>query len=260
VDSQPIRQAIILAGGFGTRLQAVLRDVPKPLAPVRGFPFIHYVLRWLEASGIERVIGCTGYLADKMEAGFRTYRGALEMKFLREDSPLGTGGAIYRALGEVERGGVFVLNGDTYFPADLTEFQREAERLGGPFAIALRCVPDVSRFGAVQLEGGRIVAMNEKGLRGPGLVNAGLYLLPHDLWQALPMPVVFSWEVDLMEPKAPLLGTAGVVLSATFLDIGTPESYGEAESVLPRLPGDAEAGSLHPVEDASMSEGEFKDV
>jgi NDP-sugar pyrophosphorylase family protein len=78
--------------------------------------------------------------------------------------------------------------------------------------------------------------MNEKGRSGPGLVNAGLYLLPNDLWQQVPMPGVFSWETDLMEPKAPVLGAAGVVLDAPFLDIGTPESYGEAESVLPLLP------------------------
>jgi D-glycero-alpha-D-manno-heptose 1-phosphate guanylyltransferase len=243
VDSQRIKQAIILAGGFGTRLQAVLRDVPKPLAPVRGFPFIHYVLHWLEESGVERVIGCTGYLADKMEDGFRSYEGALEMKFLREESPLGTGGAIYRALSEVAPGGVFVLNGDTYFPARLAEFQQKAERLGGPFAIALRRVGDTARFGAVELDGGRIVAMNEKARRGPGVVNAGLYLLPHDLGQTMPMPGVFSWEVDLMQPKAPVLGAAGVVLDAPFLDIGTPESYGEAERILPLLSGDAGVGS-----------------
>jgi D-glycero-alpha-D-manno-heptose 1-phosphate guanylyltransferase len=237
VDSQRIRQAIILAGGFGTRLQTVLRDVPKPLAPVRGLPFIHYVLHWLEECGIEHVIGCTGYLADKMEAGFLSYAGGLEMTFLREDTPLGTGGAIYRALREAECGGVFALNGDTYFPADLNAFQLEAERFGGRLAIALRRVPDTSRFGAVELEGGRIATMNEKGRSGPGLVNAGLYLLPHDLWQRIPMPGVFSWETDLVQPMAPVLGAVGVILDAPFLDIGTPESYGEAEHVLPILPG-----------------------
>ena len=237
MDSQQIRQAIILAGGFGTRLQTVLRDVPKPLAPVRGLPFIHYVLHWLEECGIEHVIGCTGYLADKMEAGFLSYAGGLEMTFLREDTPLGTGGAIYRALREAECGGVFALNGDTYFPADLNAFQLEAERFGGRLAIALRRVPDTSRFGAVELEGGRIATMNEKGRSGPGLVNAGLYLLPHDLWQRIPMPGVFSWETDLVQPMAPVLGAVGVILDAPFLDIGTPESYGEAEHVLPILPG-----------------------
>ena len=237
MDSQRIRQAIILAGGFGTRLQTVLRDVPKPLAPVRGLPFIHYVLHWLEECGIEHVIVCTGYLADKMEAGFLSYAGGLEMTFLREDTPLGTGGAIYRALREAECGGVFALNGDTYFPADLNAFQLEAERFGGRLAIALRRVPDTSRFGAVELEGGRIATMNEKGRSGPGLVNAGLYLLPHDLWQRIPMPGVFSWETDLVQPMAPVLGAVGVILDAPFLDIGTPESYGEAEHVLPILPG-----------------------
>ena len=241
MDSRRIRQAIVLAGGFGTRLQAVLRDVPKPLAPVRGLPFVHYILRWLEESGVQRVIASTGYLADKMEAGFRSYSGGLKMTFLREESPLGTGGAIYRALREASDGGVFALNGDTYFPADLNLFRREAERLGGPFAIALRRLPDVSRYGAVDVDNGRIIAMNEKGRSGAGLVNAGLYLLPADLWRRVPMPEVFSWETDFMQPKASSLGAAGVVLDAPFLDIGTPESYGLAETVLPRLTGDVPA-------------------
>lgn len=241
--SQRVTQAIILAGGFGTRLQAVLPGVPKPLAPVRGRPFIHYVLRWLEASGVERVIGCTGHLADQMEAGFLSYGGALNMRFLREDSPLGTGGAIYRALGDADPGSVFALNGDTYFPADLNAFQQEAVRIGGPLAIALRRVPDTSRFGAVELRDGRIAAMNEKGRSGPGLVNAGLYLLPVDLRRTMPMPEVFSWETDFMQPKSAALGAAGVVLDALFLDIGTPESYAEAETILPVLPGEAQARS-----------------
>lgn len=235
MDRQQISRAIILAGGFGTRLQTVLPNLPKPLAPVRGLPFIHYILRWLEQSGVKHVIACTGYLADKMEAGFRSYSGRLEMTFLREESPLGTGGAIYRALREAGVGGAFALNGDTYFPADLCRFQQEAERLGSFFAIALRRLPDVSRYGAVDLDGGHILAMNEKGRSGPGLVNAGLYLLPADLPQRTPMPDVFSWETDLMQLKVPLLGAAGVVLEAPFLDIGTPESYAEAETVLPRI-------------------------
>ncbi len=243
MDSPRIRQAIILAGGFGTRLQAVLRDVPKPLAPVRGVPFIHYVLHWLEESGVNRVVACTGYLADKMEAGFRSYAGSLSLTFLREESPLGTGGAIYRALGEADRGGVFALNGDTYFPANLDRFQQQAELTGGPFAIALRRVPDTSRFGAVEIEDGRILGMNEKGRSGPGLVNAGLYILPNDLSRTLPMPGVFSWETDLMQPNAPNLGAAGVVLDAPFLDIGTPESYAEADAILPMLGGDGDRRS-----------------
>jgi D-glycero-alpha-D-manno-heptose 1-phosphate guanylyltransferase len=77
--------------------------------------------------------------------------------------------------------------------------------------------------------------MNEKARSGPGLVNAGLYLLPNDLWQTMPMPDVFSWETDFMQPMVPKLGAAGVVIDAPFLDIGTPESYREAEYVLPLI-------------------------
>jgi len=237
MDGQRVEQAIILAGGFGTRLRTILPDLPKPLAPVHGVPFIHYVLRWLEQNGVARIIACTGHLAEKMEAGFRSYGGRLQMTFQREDSPLGTGGAIYRALHEAGAGSAFALNGDTYFPADLHHFQAEARRLGGPFAVALRRLPDVSRYGAVDVDSGRILAMNEKGRQGPGLVNAGLYLLPGDLWRRFPMPDVFSWETDFLQPRAALLGPAGIALDAPFLDIGTPESYRETDTVLPPFSG-----------------------
>ena len=94
---------------------------------------------------------------------------------------------------------------------------------------------DTSRYGAVDLDQGLIARVNEKGRSGPGLVNAGLYLLPSELWRSVPMPAVFSWELDFLQPLAPALGTAGVVLDAPFLDIGTPSSYARAESILPEL-------------------------
>ena len=87
----------------------------------------------------------------------------------------------------------------------------------------------------MELEQGLIARVNEKGRSGPGLVNAGLYLLPSELWRSVPMPDVFSWELDFLQPLAPALGTAGVVLDAPFLDIGTPASYARAESILPDL-------------------------
>jgi len=186
VDRGPVTEAIVLAGGFGTRLRSVLGEMPKILAPVRGVAFVHYVLRWLESQGIERVTA-------------------------------------------------FIVNGDTYFPADLAAFQAAAQRLDIKLAVALRRLEDTSRYGAVELEQGLIARVNEKGRSGPGLVNAGLYLLPRELWRSVPMPDVFSWELDFLQPLAPALGTAGVVLDAPFLDIGTPESYARAESMLPPL-------------------------
>lgn len=242
-------EAIVLAGGFGTRLQTVLKGVPKILAPVRGVAFVHYVLRWLESQGVERVWACTGYQAERVEAELQRYRGTLAITSLREQSPLGTGGAIYRGLREVESESAFVVNGDTYFPADLKEFQAAARRLDARLAVGLRRVEDTARYGAVELRevggtslhgavelrAGRIARVHEKGRSGPGLVNGGLYLLPGDLWRSVPMPEVFSWELDFLQPLAPGLGTAGVVLDAPFLDIGTPESYARAESILPDL-------------------------
>ena len=230
------REAIILAGGFGTRLRDLFPDTPKPLVPVRGVPFLHYILHWLERQGIQRVIVCTGHLAAKVEAELARFGGRLELTSLREESPLGTGGAIYRALGKVRGERAFALNGDTYFPADLAAIEAAARRLGTDLAVALRHVDDTSRYGAVTVEAGRIRAVNEKARGGPGLINAGLYLLPATLPARVPMPAIFSWETDLLQPKAVELGFAGVAADVPFLDIGTPESYSLAESVLPVLP------------------------
>ena len=235
MDRGPVTEAIVLAGGFGTRLRSVLGEVPKILAPVRGVAFVHYVLRWLESQGIERVTACTGYLAAQVEAELSHYRGPMSITSLREETPLGTGGAIYSGLKNVQRASAFIVNGDTYFPADLAAFQAAAQRLDTKLAVALRRVEDTSRYGAVELEQGLIARVNEKGRSGPGLVNAGLYLLPSELWRSVPMPDVFSWELDFLQPLAPALGTAGVVLDAPFLDIGTPASYARAESILPDL-------------------------
>jgi len=221
VDRGPVTEAIVLAGGFGTRLRSVLGEMPKILAPVRGVAFVHYVLRWLESQGIERVTACTGYLAAQVEAELSHYRGRMSITSLREETPLGTGGAIYSGLKKVQ--------------GELAAFQAAAQRLDIKLAVALRRLEDTSRYGAVELEQGLIARVNEKGRSGPGLVNAGLYLLPRELWRSVPMPDVFSWELDFLQPLAPALGTAGVVLDAPFLDIGTPESYARAESMLPPL-------------------------
>ena len=235
MDGGPVTEAIVLAGGFGTRLRPVLGDLPKILAPVRGVAFIHYVLQWLESHGVERVSACTGYLAEQVEAELSHYRGPMSITSLREETPLGTGGAIYGGLRKVKGESAFIVNGDTYFPADLAAFQAAARRLKTKLAVGLRRVEDTSRYGAVELNEGLIARVHEKGRSGPGLVNAGLYLLPNELWQSVPMPAVFSWELDFLQPLAPALGTAGVVLDAPFLDIGTPASYARAESILPDL-------------------------
>ncbi len=235
MDRGAVTEAIVLAGGFGTRLRTVLKDVPKILAPVRGVAFVHYVLQWLESQGVARVTACTGYRAEQVEAELRRYPGNLDIECAREEQPLGTGGAIYRGLREIRGPSAFALNGDTYFPADLAALQAAAQRLGAPLAVALRRLEDTSRYGAVEVRDGRIVGFHEKGRSGPGLLNAGLYLLPRDLWRTVPMPDVFSWELDFLQPHAAALGAAGVAMDAPFLDIGTPASYARAESLLPEL-------------------------
>jgi D-glycero-alpha-D-manno-heptose 1-phosphate guanylyltransferase len=235
VDRGRVTEAVILAGGLGTRLRGVLPDVPKSLAPVRGVPFLHYLLDWLERQGVTRVVVSTGYMADAVEREVNRYPGELDVFFSREHAPLGTGGAIYRALRCVKGTRAFVLNGDTYFPANLADYASQVDRAGAGLALALRRVEDASRYGCVEVRDRRIERLSEKGVSGAGLVNAGLYLLPRNLVERVPMPEAFSWETDFLQPKAVMLGIAGIVIEAPFVDIGTPESYAEAESILPPL-------------------------
>lgn len=225
--------AIVLAGGFGTRLRARVSDVPKPMAPVAGRPFLEFVLDQLVAAGCSDVILCVGYLADVVEAHFGVaYRG-LGVRYLREQSPLGTGGATAAALAEVPSGRALVLNGDSYMQTDLRPFidacRAEPERA----AIVLRRIDDVSRYGSAMVDGDRLVAFGEKSAQGPGLINAGIYWLDRRSFERLGLAGAFSLENDYFAPHARDLGARAQVAEGHFIDIGLPNDYDRAQQLLP---------------------------
>lgn len=223
-------EAIVLAGGLGTRLRAVVRDVPKPLAPVAGRPFLAWLLDGLARQGVGRTILATGYLGDLVQDALGATHAGMALAYLREEAPLGTGGALYNALRLVEGERVFVLNGDTWLGAPLAPLAEEAP--GADLVLAVRPVPDRARYGTVRVEGNRILGLEEKGPSGPGLVNAGLYLARRDLPERRPMPAAFSLETEVLARPGELDLRAHRT-EADFLDIGTPEDFARAQELIP---------------------------
>ena len=227
-------QAVILAGGFGTRLRSRIADVPKPMAPVAGRPFLEYLLDRLDRAGCERVVLATGHLSDVIERHFGArYRG-IQVEVSRELMPLGTGGAIVQALRRLPEGPALVLNGDTWLDLDWADFTDWCQARAGCDAIVLRSLPDISRFGSVKLEGERVRAFGEKAGAGPGLINAGVYWLSLASLLRFDLPEVFSIEAEYFQPYIGEIDLRGYVMDGAFIDIGVPEDYDRAQIELPR--------------------------
>lgn len=232
-----MREAIVLAGGFGTRLQSVVSDVPKPMAPVAGRPFLTYLLDRLALQGYDHAVLATGYLHEKVEAFFGHEYHGVAIDYAREFSPLGTGGAIVNALQHCHGKSVTVLNGDTLFDIDHQELADFAAAKGTPLAIVLRQVPDSGRYGAVEVDGnGRITAFREKDpSAGQGLINGGIYRIDRHLLDGYSVGQPFSFEKELMQRRFRDERYYAYASGAYFIDIGIPDDYARAQNELPQL-------------------------
>ncbi len=230
-----MREAIILAGGFGTRLRSVVSDVPKPMAPVAGRPFLTYVLDRLKAQGYEHVVLATGYLHEKVEEYFGKEYNGLAVDYARELSPLGTGGAIVNALQHCTEASVTVLNGDTMFDIDHEELCRRADEWHAPLTAVLRWVPDAGRYGSVEIDGDcRITAFREKDpATGSGYINGGIYRMQRSLLNGYAVGTQFSSEKEVLQT----LGRPFRAYAADgyFIDIGIPDDYQRAQTELPQI-------------------------
>jgi D-glycero-alpha-D-manno-heptose 1-phosphate guanylyltransferase len=227
----PADEAIVLAGGFGTRLRGIVDDVPKPLAPVAGRPFLAWVLDRFAASGIRRCILATGYLSDAIERAIGTRWQGMEVAYSVEPEPLGTGGAIRLAATKVQGDGVHVLNGDTWLEYSPQALERATRGLDAAIGMALADVEDVGRYGAVERDArGMVVGFREKGEQGRGAINAGCYFLTEAALASLPAQAAFSFERDVLQPAADAGRVAGFVDTSGFIDIGVPEDYARAQA------------------------------
>lgn len=238
INNKATTTAIILAGGLGTRLREVVNDVPKPMAPVGGRPFLEYVIDYWIEQGITRVILSVGYLAEKIEDHFGSIYKGCEISYVRERSPLGTGGALKRVLMQNENNltdtyTVF-LNGDTWYEVDLEKMILDAKRLQKPVTVAVKPMQINDRYGALEID--PIGIVTEFGLNSSSdcYINGGCYLLDaveiSKLLQGLPNK--FSLESDLLVPLAFSGDVASSIHSGKFLDIGVPKDFVIAAEIL----------------------------
>ncbi len=224
-------EAIILAGGLGTRLRAVIKEVPKPLAPIAGQPFLKIHLNHLQKQGIKRVILSIGYKADQIQKTFGGNYQSMAITYVVEKEKLNTGGAIRLAMSHAKSNRVCVLNGDSFLPFDLSQgialFNQYQK------SVIYGChIPDTTRFGRIDHKRGLIKGFREKGLPGPGVINAGVYLMPTDLLDAFPLNQPFSLEQVFFSSIGPEQGFRLLVVNDLFIDIGIPEDYQRAQTEL----------------------------
>lgn len=218
--------AAILAGGFGTRLRAVVSDRPKVLAEIRGRPFLAYLLDQVAEAGIRQVVLCTGYLGEQVRGTFGDLYRDLHLFYSREPSPLGTAGALRLALPLLKSNTVLVLNGDSYCDLDLRAFWGWHCMHGGEGTLALVMAADSSRYGGIQVDQkGRVINFHEKdGTKEPGWINAGIYLLSRSLLLTISSSGPVSLEREMF-PAWIRRGMYGYRTDRSFLDIGTPETF-----------------------------------
>jgi NDP-sugar pyrophosphorylase family protein len=223
--------AIILAGGRGTRLQSMVSDRPKPLAEVAGRPFLEWLLLALRAQLVRRAVLATGYKGEMVEAAFGDgARLGMELAYAHETVPLGTGGAARHALEQVTTDHVLVLNGDSFCPFNVRRLVESHQRTGARATLWLVPMDDCRRYGAVDVaDDGRVRSFHEKSPDlGTGLINAGVYLFDRRTLADIPAGRAMSLERDTF-PTLIGDGLYATVGEGPFLDIGTPASYASAE-------------------------------
>ncbi len=270
--AEPIRQAVVLAGGKGTRLGALTAETPKPLLPVAGRPFLDIVLAFLARHGIDQVLLSIGHLADAFTAFLagRSWRDpygeAIAVSEIREPAPAGTAGALVGLADRLDQR-FLLVNADTFFDCNLAAVLAAGEAApAGTALLTVRLAPDAGRYGSIVAAGGRVLSFNEKGTAGPGLINAGLSVLDRSV-AARVAHIPSSIEADIY-PRLAAEGTLfAVEEDGYFIDIGLPETYSRAQTELPqhlRKPAvffdrdgvlNEDGGYIHRVEDFAWKPG-----
>lgn len=216
-------EAIVLAGGLGTRLRGVVSDVPKPMAEVAGKPFLKYILDELSKAGFSKVVLAVGYKKEVIMDYFgNSYKG-MDILYSNEDVPLGTGGCIKKAISLIDNEYVFIINGDTMFKVDYTKMKTNNDIM-----IACKYLESFDRYGKVEFDNNRIISFKEKMPNQTGYINGGIYLFKKDLFNKFKCDEKFSLEKDFFEKYINELYIEPYLSNDYFIDIGVPEDYFKA--------------------------------
>ena len=222
-------EAIILAGGRGTRLKEVVPDLPKPMAPILGKPFLAYLLANLATKGFKRVILSVGFMSEKIIEHFGCSYAGMELIYVTEKNPLGTGGALRLALNETSQHCVFVFNGDTFLDFDAQAVECVWLNNKCPIIIGTE-VEDTSRYGRLSCQDNKVQGFLEKGLSGPGIINAGCYVFNRNQLDAFEVGKNFSLETDYLIDAVKSQDFLFFITKGKFIDIGIPEDYRLAQA------------------------------
>ena len=229
-----IREAIILAGGLGTRLRSAVPELPKCMAPVGGRPFIHYITNYFRRAGITHFIFALGYKSNSFDTFFREDFPAGDYSISLEQEPLGTGGAIRQACTIAREDSVLILNGDTFFGIGLPELSAFHQANDADCCLCLKPMTNFDRFGVVELDQNRQVRQfREKQHYTAGLINGGVYALNRQRFLAENLPEKFSFEKDYLEQGGHRL--YGLIQDNYFIDIGIPEDYRRVQQEINQL-------------------------
>lgn len=235
-------EAIILAGGLGTRLRDEVPDLPKCMAPVGIRPFLFYVINQLRMQGVTRFIFSLGYKHEYIESYLAGQFSRLDYECVIEEEPLGTGGAIQLALQKATQENVIITNGDTLFDVDLPKLMSLHTTTDADCTLALKHMQNFDRYGAVSIDDNNIVtSFHEKQFYEEGLINGGVYVLNKKRFLAENYPQKFSFEKDFLEKKIASGRIAGLPQYGYFIDIGIPEDYRRAQTDLQHPPLDLRA-------------------
>lgn len=224
-------ECIILAGGLGTRLRGVIGATPKCMAEVAGKPFLFYLLEYLVAQGVTRVVLSLGYKHELITEHPDLQSFPLDLLYVVEDQPLGTGGGIRLAMSETVAQDVFVVNGDTLFRVDMQSMSKEHVESKAVVTIALKYMQQFDRYGSVALDEHRVItAFHEKQYCVDGFINGGVYLIRKADFLAQTQDGSFSFEQDYLQTQTAGAHLHGFCSEAYFIDIGIPSDFEKAQS------------------------------
>jgi D-glycero-alpha-D-manno-heptose 1-phosphate guanylyltransferase len=224
-----MKECIILAGGLGTRLQSVVKDVPKCMAEVAGKPFLYHLFNYARKEAFGHVILSLGYKADVVLEWLENKTFPFQISYVKEEEPLGTGGAIKLAFRQVCGESAYVINGDTFFDINTDVFSDFHSGKNASISLALKPMSDFDRYGSVELnDKERVIRFNEKQYRHKGLINGGVYLINKDIFLSFDLPEKFSFEKDIMEAHLHDIGIYGRDFDNYFIDIGIPSDFEKA--------------------------------
>lgn len=223
-------ECIILAGGLGTRIRSSIGEMPKCMAPVAGQPFLYYLLQHLAGQGCTKAVLALGYKYEVVTDWIESGAWPFAIEYSIEHEPLGTGGAMLQAMQSCKENYVAVVNGDTYFPVDLTELLRYGKEKDATCALALKELHNFNRYGLVHIDNnGHIQSFEEKRETEQGLINGGVYAINRQTLLNQNLPTKFSFEKDFLEAQISFGQLYGKVFEDYFLDIGIPEDYNQAQ-------------------------------